>query len=153
MSKKAQEDQHEDQHARAAILARELRIVFSNLKRRLREQATAGDLTLSQLAVLSRLDREGPATVSNLAREQGVRPQSMGATVAALEAAGMVRGTPDPADGRQTLLSLTEACRELIDASRIAREDRLLAVIEAKLTPAEQDELARGLKLLQRLVD
>ncbi|MEJ0049677.1 MAG: MarR family transcriptional regulator [Methylovirgula sp.] len=153
MSKKAQEDQGEDQHARAAILARELRIVFSNLKRRLREQATAGDLTLSQLAVLSRLDREGPATVSNLAREQGVRPQSMGATVAALEAAGLVRGTPDPADGRQTLLSLTEACRELIDASRIAREDRLLAVIEAKLTPAEQDELARGLKLLQRLVD
>jgi DNA-binding MarR family transcriptional regulator len=149
MSKKA----HEDQRARAAILARELRIVFGNLKRRLREQATAGDLTLSQIAVLSRLDREGPATVSNLAREQGVRPQSMGATVAALEAAGLVRGTPDPADGRQTLLSLTEACREFIDASRIAREDRLLAVIEAKLTPAEQDELARALRLLQRLAD
>ncbi|MEI9916462.1 MAG: hypothetical protein WDN29_12435 [Methylovirgula sp.] len=54
-------------------MARELRIVFGNLKRRLREQATAGDLTLSQIAVLSRLDREGPATVSNLAREQGVR--------------------------------------------------------------------------------
>jgi DNA-binding MarR family transcriptional regulator len=153
MSKKAQEDKPEDQHARAAILARELRIVFGNLKRRLREQATAGDLTLSQIAVLSRLDREGPATVSNLAREQGVRPQSMGATVAALEAAALVHGTPDPADGRQTLLSLTEACRELIDASRIAREDRLLAVIEAKLTPAEQDELARALRLLQRLAD
>jgi DNA-binding MarR family transcriptional regulator len=149
MNKKA----HEDQPARAAILARELRIVFGNLKRRLREQATAGDLTLSQIAVLSRLDREGPATVSNLAREQGVRPQSMGATVAALEAAGLVHGTPDPADGRQTLLSLTEACRELIDASRIAREDRLLVVIEAKLTPAEQDELARALRLLQRLAD
>jgi DNA-binding MarR family transcriptional regulator len=149
MNKKA----HEDQHARAAILARELRIVFGNLKRRLREQATAGDLTLSQIAVLSRLDREGPATVSNLAREQGVRPQSMGATVAALEAVGLVHGTPDPADGRQTLLSLTEACRELIDASRIAREDRLLAVIEAKLTPAEQDELAQALRLLQRLAD
>jgi DNA-binding MarR family transcriptional regulator len=149
MNKKA----HEDQPARAAILARELRIVFGNLKRRLREQATAGDLTLSQIAVLSRLDREGPATVSNLAREQGVRPQSTGATVAALEAAGLVHGTPDPADGRQTLLSLTEACRELIDASRIAREDRLLVVIEAKLTPAEQDELARALRLLQRLAD
>jgi DNA-binding MarR family transcriptional regulator len=77
----------------------------------------------------------------------------MGATVAALEAAGLVHGTPDPADGRQTLLSLTEACRELIDASRIAREDRLLVVIEAKLTPAEQDELARALRLLQRLAD
>jgi DNA-binding MarR family transcriptional regulator len=149
MSRKVQDDQR----ARAALLARELRVVFGNLKRRLREQATAGDMTLSQIAVLSRLDREGPATVSNLAREQGVRPQSMGATVAALEAAGMVRGTPDPAEGRQTLLSLTEACRDVINAARIEREDRLLAVIEAKLTPAEQDELARALRLLQRLAD
>jgi DNA-binding MarR family transcriptional regulator len=149
MSRKVQDDQR----ARAALLARELRVVFGNLKRRLREQATAGDMTLSQIAVLSRLDREGPATVSNLAREQGVRPQSMGATVAALEAAGMVRGTPDPADGRQTLLSLTEACRDVINAARIEREDRLLVAIEAKLTPAEQDELARALRLLQRLAD
>lgn len=144
---------HDDQRARAALLARELRVVFGNLKRRLREQATAGDFTLSQIAVMSRLDREGPATVSNLAREQGVRPQSMGATVAALEAAGLIRGAPDPADGRQTLLSLTEACREFINAARIEREDRLLAAIEAKLTPEEQDELARGLRLLQRLAD
>jgi DNA-binding MarR family transcriptional regulator len=149
MSRKVQDDQR----ARAALLARELRVVFGNLKRRLREQATAGDMTLSQIAVLSRIDREGPATVSNLAREQGVRPQSMGATVAALEAAGLVHGTPDPADGRQTLLSLTETCREFINAARIEREDRLLAVIEAKLTPAEQDELARALRLLQRLAD
>src|ERR1700761_571654 len=110
MNKKAQEEQREDQPARAAILARELRIVFGNLKRRLREQATAGDFTFSQIAVLSRLEREGPATVSNLAREQGVRPQSMGATVAALESAGFVQGSPDPSDGRQTLLSLTDRC-------------------------------------------
>src|ERR1700761_6777996 len=135
MNKKAQEEQREDQPARAAILARELRIVFGNLKRRLREQATAGDLTMSQIAVLSRLDREGPATVSSLAREQGVRPQSMGATVAALEARGLIQGAPDPADGRQTLLSLTEACREMIVATRVEREDRLLVAVEAKLTP------------------
>jgi DNA-binding MarR family transcriptional regulator len=149
MSRKAQDDQR----ARAALLARELRVVFGNLKRRLREQATAGDMTLSQIAVLSRLEREGPATVSSLAREQGVRPQSMGATVASLEAAGLLHGAPDPADGRQTLLSLTDACREFINAARIEREDRLLAAIEAKLTPEEQDELARGLRLLQRLAD
>jgi DNA-binding MarR family transcriptional regulator len=149
MNKKLQDDQR----ARAALLARELRIVFGNLKRRLREQATAGDLTMSQIAVLSRLDREGPATVSHLAREQGVRPQSMGATMAALEAAGLVQGAPDPADGRQTLLSLTEACRAQINASRIEREDRLLAAIETKLTPAEQDELGLALRLIQRLAD
>lgn len=138
---------------RAADLARELRIVFGAIKRRLRAQMTPGDLTISQLAVLSRLDREGPATVSVLAREQGVRPQSMGATVAALEAAGLIRGTPDPADGRQTLLTITQACRELIQASRTAHEDWLLAGIEAKLNAAEQGELARAIALLKRLVE
>jgi DNA-binding MarR family transcriptional regulator len=137
----------------AATLARELRIVFGNMKRRFREQMTPGDLTLSQIAVLSRLNREGPATVSALARDEGVRPQSMGATVAALEAAGLVRGAPDPADGRQTLLSLTDACRDLIQASRLAREDWMLAAIEAKLTPAEQAELARAVALLKRLTE
>ncbi len=117
MSKKA----HEDQHARAAILARELRIVFGNLKRRLREQATAGDLTLSQIAVLSRLDREGPATVSNLAREQGVRPRNRwGQRSRLLKPPAWCAARPIPPTAARLSLSLTEACRDLIDASRIA---------------------------------
>jgi DNA-binding MarR family transcriptional regulator len=136
-----------------ADLARDLRIVFSAIKRRLREQMTPGDLTVSQIAVLSRLDRKGPTTVSVLAREAGVRPQSMGATIAALETAGLVRGTPDPADGRQTLLTITQACRDWIQASRVAREDWLTAGIEAKLNTTEQSELARAIALLKRLVE
>lgn len=137
----------------ALALARELRIVLGNFKRRMRDHTQPGDLTLVQISVLARLDREGPATVSTLAREAGVRPQSMGATIAALEAAGLVRGAADPADGRQTILSLTDACREVIAASRLAREDWLLNAIETKLTPAQQAELARAVALLQRLVE
>lgn len=137
----------------AATLARELRILLGNFKRRMREQTQPGDMTLSQISVLARLDREGPATVSTLAREAGVRPQSMGATIAALEAADFIRGTPDPGDGRQTLLSLTDACREVIRASRLAREDWLLNAIETKLTPAQQAELSRAIVLLRRLVE
>ncbi|MDR3408408.1 MAG: MarR family transcriptional regulator [Methylovirgula sp.] len=137
----------------ALALARELRILLGNFKRRMRDHTQPGDLTLVQISVLARLDREGPATVSTLAREAGVRPQSMGATIAALEAAGLVRGAADPADGRQTILSLTDACREVIAASRLAREDWLLNAIETKLTPAQQAELARAVALLQRLVE
>ena len=55
---------------------------------KLREQASAGDLTPSQTSVLMHLDREGPTTVTALARTEGVRSQSMGATVAVLEAPG-----------------------------------------------------------------
>ena len=46
-----------------------------------------------------RLEKDGPATASSLARAEGMRPQSMGAVVAALESAGLMRGAPDPTDG------------------------------------------------------
>ncbi len=136
----------------AVALALELRGFGGALKRRLREQADIGDLTPSQTAVLLRLERDGPATTSALARAQGMRPQSMGAVIAALEAAGHVAGAPDPADGRQTLLSLTEPCRRWLAEGRAARQDWLSRTIEARLSPQEQDQLAAALPLLQRLV-
>lgn len=136
-----------------ATLAAEIRVMAGQLRRRLREQSSLGDLTESQLGVLRRLDSEGPATVSVLARAEGMRPQSMGANIAALETAGLVSGTPDPDDGRQTLWSLTAACRERVKAGRIAREDWLYRTLQSKLTAAEQAELARAVELLKRLVE
>lgn len=138
---------------RASALAVELRAVMSQLKRRLREHSGVGDLTWSQTAVLIRLERDGPATVSTLARAEGMRPQSMGANIAALEAAGLVSGAPDPKDGRQTLLSLTDACRDWIKAGRAAKEDWLFQAISTALTPDEQDDLARAVALLKRLTE
>jgi DNA-binding MarR family transcriptional regulator len=134
-------------------IAGDLRVVLGKLIRRLREQASAGDFTPSQSAVLVRLERDGPATVTTLARAEGVRPQSMGATVAVLEDAGLVSGAPDPADGRQTILSLTAACRKRIKDSRAAREDWLFKTIRTRFTTAEQERLAGCVELLQRLVD
>jgi DNA-binding MarR family transcriptional regulator len=134
-------------------MAHELRVVLSQLTRRLRAQSNKGDLSLSQLAVLGTLDREITATVTALARAEGVRSQSMGATVAALQDAGLVEGAPDPADGRQVMLSLTEAARGLIKANRAAREDWLSRAIRSHLTAAEQQELAGAVRLLRRIVD
>ena len=138
---------------RASALAGELRLLISQLRHRLHEQTHPGAYTWSQVSVLIRLERDGPATVSALARAEGVKPQSMGATVATLEAAGLVKGSPDPADGRQTILSLTDTCRELIKATRAAKEDWLFRAIQTKLSPAEQKELATALELLKRLAD
>jgi DNA-binding MarR family transcriptional regulator len=134
-------------------MATELRIVLGKLKRRLREHANKGDLSLSQMAVLGYLDREGPSTVTALARAEGVRPQSMGATVAALEEAGLIGGNPHPADGRQVVLSLTAAARRWLEESRAAREDWLSQAIRSHLDPGEQRELARATALLRRIVD
>jgi DNA-binding MarR family transcriptional regulator len=144
--------QDDPEIARASALAAEVGALIGKMKRRLREKANAGDFTQSQLAILGRLDREGPATVTVLARAEGMRPQSMGATVAVLEAAGLVSGAPDPADGRQTILSLT-ASREMIRAGRAARHDWLFHAIQKELSPEEQQQLATGLELLKRLAD
>lgn len=140
------------QIARASAMAGQLRVLMSKLRRRTREARPSG-FTAPQLLALSRLDRAGPATVTALAQAEGIRSQSMGAHVAVLEKAGLVRRSPDPKDGRQSILSLTPAAKELIKDYRAAREDWLFQAIRAKLTPDEQDLLARSLDLIARLVD
>ena len=137
----------------ASLLAQDLHSLSGKLKRRLREQASAGELTPSQTSVLGHLDRNGPTTVTALARLEGVRSQSMGATVATLEAAGLVKGSADPNDGRQIILSLTPTCVAWIKNGRAARTDWLLKAIQTKFTPHEQEQLAAAVKLLNRLVD
>lgn len=132
-------------------VAADLRVALSQLVRRLRQQSSIGDFTRSQLSVLARLDREGPTTMTTLARAEGIRPQSMGAIVSVLDAAGLVAGTPDPSDGRKTVLSLTDTAREQFTSDRLAREDWLFRAIRTELSQSEQDELARLAELLRRL--
>ena len=134
-------------------LAGELRVALGALMRRLRQEGTIGDFTRSQLAALGRLEREGPATLSELARAEGVRPQSMAATVAVLENAGLVSRTPDERDGRKSVLHLTDAAREQFTTGRLAREDWLFRAIRTRFTDDEQAELAASVDLLRRLAD
>jgi DNA-binding MarR family transcriptional regulator len=141
------------QAAGAATLAQELRALLGKLKRRLREQAHVGDLTPSQVSVLLRLEKDGPATASSLARAEGMRPQSIGPVIAALEAADFVSGAPDPTDGRQTILSLTDACRKWAQEGRTARQDWLCRTIQTRFSPQEQEALTAAVELLKRLVD
>lgn len=141
---------HSDQ---TAALSSELRGLVSRLKRRFREQGNVGDFTPSQVSVLLRLERDGESTVSSLARLEGMRPQSMSAIIAPLQAAQLVSGSPDPDDGRQTLIRLTDNCRKRLLEGRAAREDWLSRTINLRLSKAEQEELARALRLLGRLID
>lgn len=134
-----------------AALAGELRVVVAQLVRRLREQAEGSDLTRSQSSVLLRLERDGAATATALARAEGVRPQSMAKIVGALEAAGLVSGSPDPKDRRKTVLSLTAAAREEFRTGRLAKEDWLTRAIDTTLSAAEIERLAADADLLRRL--
>lgn len=138
---------------RALTLAGELHQLVGRLKRRLQDTSSAGDFTPSQVSVLLYLEREGPSTVTGLAQALGMRPQSMGVNVAALQAAGLVSGETDSNDRRQTILSLTSGARAKFKASRAARESWLFQRIQTTLTPKEQESLAAGVELLKRLVD
>ncbi|MBO9498765.1 MAG: MarR family transcriptional regulator [Novosphingobium sp.] len=139
------------QQISTAELAQVLRSFVRALRRRLREQADVGDLTPSQMDTILRLEA-GPSTTSALARAAGIRPQSMGAIVAALDAAGMVRGAPDPADGRQTLLSLTWQCESWLAETRAVRDDWLSRTLDERLSPAERAQIEAAMPLLMRLV-
>ncbi len=133
--------------------ASDLRVLVAGLRRRLAEQSSPGDYTPSQIAVMTRLLKDGPTTLTSLAKAEGMRPQSMSAIVSALQADGTVEGQPDPADGRQTILALTDRTRALVEQARAVKNDWLFRSIRAKYTPVEQAELTRSVELLQRLLE
>jgi DNA-binding MarR family transcriptional regulator len=132
------------------VLASELRVVLGQLLRRLRAEHR---FPLGQGSVLGRLDREGTASIGQLAVAERVRPQSMAQTVADLEAAGLISRRPDPGDGRRALVDLTEQGRRTLEDDRRDRAGWLASAIERELSAAERRRLAQDLELLRRLAE
>lgn len=133
-----------------ARVASELRVVLGHLVRRLRAEHR---FPLSHGAVLGRLDREGPQSVSDLAAAERVRPQSMAQTVGDLEGDGLVARRPDPEDGRRALVELTQSGIEALQADRRQREGWLARAISEDLSKEEQAVLRQAVDLLRRLAD
>ena len=133
-----------------ALIASELREVLGQLVRRLRAEYR---FPLTQAAVLGRLDRGGPVSVSDLAAAERVRPQSMAQTVSELEAEGLVERYPDPGDGRRALVELTEVGLSALTADRLHREGWLAQAIEHDLDAADRAKLREAVELLRRLAE
>ena len=131
-------------------LASELRVVLGQLIRRLRAEHR---FPLAQSSVLGRLDREGTSSIGRLAEAERVRPQSMAQTVADLESAGLISRRPDPADGRRTLVELTDRGHETLEADRRDRVGWLAGAIDSDLSAAERRQLAKAVELLRRLAE
>lgn len=133
-------------------VAADLSAVVGRLMRRLRTALPDSRLTPSQRSVLARLSSEGPATTAALARAEYVRPQSMRLTLGALEEQGFIGRSPDPGDGRQSVVSLTDSGRDTLEAVRAARHDWLWAALTEQYDAAELRTLAEATALLERLV-
>lgn len=140
-----------ESEASAVRAAREVRVVFGRLRRRLRELAAAEDLTPSQISVLTRLDKSGPGTASQLAAAERVRPQSMAATLAVLEQHALIVRRPDPADGRRQVVSLTDEGLARVQGGRQARQEWLARELDHGFSEEEREAIIRGLGLLDRL--
>ena len=137
----------------AWLAARDLRVVVSRLRRRLKELSTADDLTPSQTAVLARLVKQGPSSTSELAGAEGVRPQSMATTLAALEQHGLIQRRPDPDDGRRQVITLTTKGRNRGESARQLREEWLACALQERFSEQERRIIVEALSLLERLTD
>ncbi|HKZ14535.1 MAG TPA: MarR family transcriptional regulator [Solirubrobacterales bacterium] len=135
--------------AEIAPLAADLRIAVGSLIRRLRSENL---FPLTQTWVLGRLDREGSASVSELAQALRVRPQSMAQTIGDLEAEGMVQRSPHPNDRRRALVSLTPAGRARIEEDRAVREGWLVKALE-ELSEDDRETIGRAVEILGRLAE
>jgi DNA-binding MarR family transcriptional regulator len=134
-------------------VAAQLRISIGMLVRRLRQAQPPNELTLAETSALARLDRCGPATSSDLARLERISPQSMGATLAALEQRELIERRRDPEDGRRIALSITEAGRREIRDRRDARTERIAVALASGFTTEELSQLRAAAPLLDRLAE
>ncbi len=129
----------------------DLRTVVARLLRRFREAGADSSITPSQASALSRLGKGGVSTVSALALAEKVRPQSMAATVEALEHLGLVTRSQDPHDGRRQIIEVTATGRARIEGQREAAA----AWLEESLGALGADELrtvAAATVILERML-
>jgi len=129
----------------------ELLTAMGQLVRRLRAESRAGELSWSQTAIAARLEG-GAMTTADLARAEGMKPQSMGASLAMMEEEGLVRRKPHPTDGRQILYELTQAGLEGRYRTRLAKREWLLAAV-ARLGRDEQKTLFAATAVIRRLAE
>ncbi len=128
-----------------------LQMAVGLLRRQLRQTQPESNLTFPETSALARLDRGGPSTSAALARLEQISPQSMGATLAGLEARGLVERRPDPGDRRQVVLSVTAAGLEVLSQRRGERTEQLAHALSAGFTRSELKVLMAAAPLIERL--
>jgi DNA-binding MarR family transcriptional regulator len=136
-----------------ALLGSELRVVLGRIVRRLRQDHAEGELTLSEISVLARLDRNGPLPSGALAEQERITPQAMSTILGVLEGRRLVSRCADAADGRRVTLSATPAALTLLAGRRSLTERNLERALREAFTATERRQLVAAVALLERLPD
>jgi DNA-binding MarR family transcriptional regulator len=133
-------------------LASDLSLAVMRLARQLRFRRPQSPVSLSQLSALATLAKEGPITPGALAIRERVRPPSMTRVIASLADLGFVDRVAHPDDGRQVLVSVSDAGADLLEAERRASQEWLAQRLES-LASNERDTLRDAAELILAIVD
>ena len=134
--------------------AEEFALAIGLLVRLVRSKSPAElkELSWTQKSVLKRLEKGGPATSADLARAEGVTPQSMGTAISALEETGLVERNAHPTDGRQMVVRLTAKGSSLRQHIKAAKETWLAQAL-AKLDTQELATLFKAGEIMRRMAE
>jgi DNA-binding MarR family transcriptional regulator len=133
-------------------LASDLSLAVMRLARQLRFRRPQSPVSLSQLSALATLFKEGPMTPGALAIRERVRPPSMTRVIASLADLRFVDRVPHPDDGRQVLVSVSDAGADLLEAERQASQEWLAQRLES-LASDQRDTLRAAAALILAIVD
>src|SRR4051812_14671539 len=147
MTPKAKDSSPTDSAAR-------LRLGIVRTARRLRQEAAAeaSGLTPTSTAALATIERHGPLTPSELAELERVKRPTVTRTLACLEREGLVERTPDPSDGRSSLVSVNVAGRERLRRLR-GRKNAYLAKRMRGLPAEDVAALERAAEILEQMLE
>jgi DNA-binding MarR family transcriptional regulator len=137
-------------HPRISALGSELRSTVSALNRRYRSQRPPGELGEAATAVLLRLQKVGPQTLTELSGQAGVSLGSMSQVIRRLEQLNHVSRSSDPRDGRRVLLNATPGGRAIAGDVRARLEEWFDGEL-AQLSADEVGRLEAALPVLQKL--
>ncbi len=134
--------------------ATRLRLAIVRTARRLRQEAAseASGLTPTSTAALATIERHGPLTPSELAELERVKRPTVTRTLGCLEREGLIERTPDPADGRSTLISVNAAGRERLRRLR-GRKNAYLARRMRDLPAEDLQALERAAEVLEDILE
>ncbi|MCW4356010.1 MarR family transcriptional regulator [Hoyosella sp. YIM 151337] len=132
-------------------LASDLALAVVRLARQLRGHRQHSAVSLTQLSALSTLFSEGPMTPGALAARERVQPPSMTRVIGSLADVGLVDRMPHPSDGRQIIVSLSEAGKALVQNEKDAREAWLAAQLR-NLRSAELTSLREAVDTMTELM-
>ncbi|OBB04470.1 MarR family transcriptional regulator [Mycolicibacterium conceptionense] len=133
-----------------AELGADLLSVVARLNR-LATQRARLPLPWAQARLLSTIEDQGEARISDLAYLDHCSQPTMTTQVRRLEDAGLVTRTPDPGDARAVLIRITQRGRQTLEQARADRAAAINPRLE-RLSAEERTTLAASVDIIRRLL-